>query len=80
MPDPGSFSGGAPCTHLEGNLATWSNFLPKPYAKLSLVLRKPFGSHITRCWPEAFVCRMLNTSGAACVGFNYGGDSLSSAT
>lgn len=53
--------------------------VPKPCARLSLVLGKTFGSHVAQCWPGAFVCRMLNTSGAACVGFNYGGDSLSSA-
>lgn len=73
------FSSGVPCTCSEGDLATRSNSLPKPCARLSLVLGKTFGSHVAQCWPGAFVCRMLNTSGAACVGFNYGGDSLSSA-
>lgn len=80
MPVPCRFSGGVPCTRLEGSPATRSSSLPKPYARLSLVLGKLFGSHVTKRWPGAFVCRMLNTSGAACVGFDYGGDSLSSAT
>lgn len=80
MPVPCPFSGGVPCTCSEGNPAIRSNCLPKPDVRLSLVLGKPFGSCVTKCWPGAFVCRMLNTPGAACVGFDYGSDdSLSSA-
>lgn len=51
---PCPFPGGAPCTLLEDSPAPRSTSLPKPYARLSLVLGKPFGSHVTKSWPGAF--------------------------
>lgn len=55
-PFPGGVLGSnsVPCTLLEDSPASRSTSLPKHHSRLSLVLGKPFGSHVTKSWPRAF--------------------------
>lgn len=54
MPVLCPFPTDAPHTCIKGSPATRSSSLPKLYARHSLALGKPFGSHIAMCWPGAF--------------------------